>query len=130
MNSDENPEVARDVDQALEHLREAEHDLESSRAKEALAEREVSEAIQELREAECPHPVSVEIFVNGKSRAFEGRIISYEEVVHLAFPGVPLDVIYTVAYANPNGQDGTLAPGQSTNVHKGMEFRVRKTNRS
>lgn len=71
-----------------------------------------------------------EIFVNGKPRQFEGQIISYEQVVHLSFPEGPFDIIYTVAYANPHGHDGTLAPGQSTPVHNGMEFRVRKTNRS
>jgi hypothetical protein len=71
-----------------------------------------------------------EIIVNGKPRSFSGAQITYEEVVQLADPGGPADVIYTVTYTNPNGQDGTLAPGQKTAVHKDMEFRVRKTNRS
>ena len=77
-----------------------------------------------------PHPVSHEIFVNGKPRTYYGEHISYEDVVHIAFPEGPFDILYTVAFANFHGHDGTLAPGQSTTVHNAMEFRVRKTNRS
>ena len=70
------------------------------------------------------------IFINTKPRRFEGPTISYEQVVHLAFPEGPFDVIYTVSYVNPHGHDGTLAPEQKTSVHDGMEFVVRKTGRS
>jgi hypothetical protein len=76
------------------------------------------------------HPKVHDIVVNGKPRQVEGPTISYEEVVRLAFPEGPFDIIYTAAYTNPHGHDGTLAPGQKTAVHEGMEFRVRKTNRS
>jgi len=79
---------------------------------------------------ETHKPKIHEIFVNSKPRQFEGASISYEQAVRLAFPEGPFDVIFTVAYANPHGHDGTLAPGQSTAVHDEMEFVVRKTNRS
>ena len=79
---------------------------------------------------EAKHTKVHEIFVNGKPREVEGKTISYDEVVRLAFPEGPFDIIYTVAYANLHGNDGTLAPGQDTKVREGMEFRVRKTNRS
>lgn len=79
-----------------------------------------------------PHqrPVVYEIFVNGKARTHHYKHISYEDVVRIAFPEGPFDILYTVAFANFHGHDGTLAPGQSTPVHNAMEFRVRKTNRS
>lgn len=77
-----------------------------------------------------PHPVLHEIFVNGKPRTYHHEHISYEDVVHIAFPEGPFDILYTVAFANFRGHDGTLAPGQFTTVHNAMEFRVRKTNRS
>jgi hypothetical protein len=77
-----------------------------------------------------PHPVLHEIFVNGKPRTYHHEHISYAEVVHIANPEGPFDILYTVAYANFHGHDGTLAPGQSTTVHNAMEFRVRKTHRS
>ena len=84
----------------------------------------------ETSTVEATHIKTHEIIVNGKPRKFEGQIISYEQVVHLAFPEGPFDIIYTVTYVNPHGQDGTLAPGQTTSVQNEMEFRVRKTNRS
>ena len=79
---------------------------------------------------EARHNKVHEIFVNGKPRQFEGPTITYDEIVHLAFPEGPFDIIYTVVYVNPHGHDGTLAPGQRTAVHDGVEFSVRKTNRS
>lgn len=84
----------------------------------------------EVDNIEAQHTKAHEIFVNGKPREFEGKTISYDQVVRLAFPEGPFDIIYTVAYVNPHGHDGTLAPSQSTLVKDGMEFRVRKTNRS
>jgi Multiubiquitin len=79
---------------------------------------------------EAQHGPVHNIFVNGKARQFEGAQITYEVVVRLAYPDGPVDIIYTVSYVNPHGHDGTLAPGQKTSVHEGMEFVVRKTGRS
>lgn len=72
------------------------------------------------------------IYVNGRQRVFEGQRINYAQVVELAFPNDPPDpnTLYTVAYANPHGRDGTLAEGQDVVVHDGMSFNVGKTNRS
>ena len=84
----------------------------------------------EASSIEAQHVKVHEIFVNGKPRQFDGPVISYDEVVRLAFPEGPFDIIYTVAYVDPHGHDGTLAPGQKTPVHDGMEFVVRKTGRS
>jgi len=80
--------------------------------------------------AEAEHAKGHDIVINGKKRHFDGPTISYEQVVQLAFPDGPSDIIYTVSYVNPHGHDGTLAPGQKTTVHEGMEFVVRKTGRS
>lgn len=73
---------------------------------------------------------SYDIVVNGKQRTVTEKTISYEQVVRLAFPEGPLDILFTVAYANPHGKDGTLAPGQDAHVKEGMSFNVVKTNRS
>jgi hypothetical protein len=80
--------------------------------------------------AGAQHTKTHDVIVNGKQRQFQGPIITYDDVVRLAYPEGPFDLLYTVAYTNPNGHDGTLAPGQKTPVHDEMEFRVRKTNRS
>lgn len=70
------------------------------------------------------------ILVNGTQELWTDHEISYEQVVQLAFPGSPSDLLYTVSYANPHGKDGTLAPGQETPVKDGMSFNVIRTNRS
>lgn len=75
---------------------------------------------------------SVTIYVNGRPRTWAARRITYSEAAALAFPEDPKDesILYTVAYANPHGKDGTLAEGGSVVVHEGMTFNVGKTNRS
>jgi Multiubiquitin len=87
--------------------------------------------ITEQQEAE-QHGKSHTIYVNGRPRTFTSHRISYAQVVELAFPNDPkgADVVYTVAYANPHGRDGTLAEGQDVVVKDGMSFNVGKTNRS
>lgn len=73
---------------------------------------------------------SFEIFVNGTPETVTDHRISYGQVVRLAFPQGPFDVLYSVSYANIHGKDGTLALGQETEVKEGMSFNVIKTNRS
>lgn len=70
------------------------------------------------------------IVVNGTQEVWTDHKITYEQVVQLAFPGSPPDVLFTVSYANPHGHDGTLAAGQDTPVKDGIIFNVVKTNRS
>lgn len=72
------------------------------------------------------------IIVNGRKREVHEHKLSYEEVVKLAYPDDQPDanVVYTVAYANPHGKDGTLVSGQDVTVKNGMSFNVTKTNRS
>lgn len=71
-----------------------------------------------------------DIVINGQQVTVSEHRISYEQVVRLAFPGGPFDILYSVSYAKPHGHDGTLAPGQETTIHDGMSFNVIKTNRS
>ena len=73
---------------------------------------------------------SYDLVVNGTPEVWTDHRISYAQVVQLAFPGDPSDSLYTISFANPHGRDGTLAPGQETEVKDGMIFNVGKTNRS
>jgi hypothetical protein len=73
---------------------------------------------------------SYEIVVNGTQEVWTDHKITYEQVVQLAYPGSSADLLFTVSYANPHGHDGTLAPGQETNVKDGLSINVIKTNRS
>jgi hypothetical protein len=72
------------------------------------------------------------IIVNGRQREHIGQKITYREVVQMAFPDAQFDdsTVYTVAYANPHGKDGTLTDGQEVHVKEEMVFNVSKTNRS
>lgn len=70
------------------------------------------------------------IVINGQQETVSDHHLTYEQVVRLAFPAGPFDILYSVSYANPHGHDGTLAPGQKTVVKDGMSFNVIKTNRS
>ena len=72
------------------------------------------------------------IVINGRQREVNGKDISYTQVVQLAFPDDQGNdaIEYTVAYANPHGQDGTLVNGQNVHIKEGMIFNVSKTNRS
>lgn len=73
-----------------------------------------------------------EVVVNGRPRHVTEHELSYEQVVKLAFPDDQPDanILYTIAYANPHGKDGTLTAGEEVKVKEGMVFNVTKTNRS
>lgn len=73
---------------------------------------------------------SFHIVINGQQETVKDNHLTYEQIVRLAFPDGPFDILYSVTYANPRGHDGTLAPGQKVTVKDGMSFNVVKTNRS
>jgi hypothetical protein len=73
---------------------------------------------------------SIPIVINGQQETVHDKHLTYEQVVRLAFPSDPLDTLYSVTYANPSGNDGSLAAGQKVTIKDGMCFNVIKTNRS
>ena len=79
-------------------------------------------------------PIQITIKVNSRDRVVEHRVLTYWEVVKLAYPeAVPSDqIIYSIDYAsgprqNPNG---SLVEGQSVLVKDGMKFYVTPTDKS
>lgn len=72
------------------------------------------------------------IIINGRKREVTDHKLTYQQVVKLAYPDEQPDAntVYTVAYANPHGKDGTLVDGQDVLVKNGMSFNVSKTSRS
>lgn len=72
------------------------------------------------------------IIINGRKREVADHKLSYQQLVKLAFPDDNPDTntVYTVAYANPHGKDGTLVDGQDVVIKNGMSFNVSKTSRS
>lgn len=79
-------------------------------------------------------PQPIKIIVNTRSHPWEAKIISFEQVVELAYPGQPPtdQDAYTVRYSR--GHDGhgagSLTAGHSVNVKDGMVFDVIRTSRS
>lgn len=76
----------------------------------------------------------IEIFVNARPHAVADRVVSFEQVVALAFPGQDqgADTEYIVTYtrAQHGNEPGSLAPGQEVRVKKGTSFSVQITTRS
>lgn len=83
-------------------------------------------------ESEHEQHHAIKIVVNGRDREVRDRSLTYQQVVKLAFPNDPVEpnTVYTVAYANPHGHDGTLVDCQEVDIKKGMVFNVSKTSRS
>ena len=78
-------------------------------------------------------PHEVHIIVNTRSRSVRPGVISYEEVVRLAFDPVPSgpNVLITVTYYRSQGdKSGDLLPGGTVAVHDGMIFDVVATDLS
>ena len=78
------------------------------------------------------HEVSFDITVNGVADVWHRRRMTYDEAVTLAFPNGPTggDIRYSVSWTKPDGQEGSLRPGQSVDVVEGMIFDVRNTDKS
>lgn len=75
-------------------------------------------------------PSTFHIIVNARAYEVPGPKISYRELVNLAFPGDPGEIIYLVQYVAPKQPDGTLADGEFVELENGMKFDVTPTNRS
>lgn len=74
---------------------------------------------------------SFHIIVNARPREVTGKVITYKEVVLLAFPNAEFDKFnYEVSYTGPHIPDGSLVDGQSVQLENGLKFDVTKTNKS
>jgi hypothetical protein len=131
MTVDDDPSRQPEHGRALEHVHHAEEDLEKAHQQEHRAERELAEAEHELEEARRRES---EIIVNARKRTVKGDVVSFEEIVQLAFPGshdpnVAFSMTYRHAASEPHA--GELGPGGHVKVKKeGTIFNVTKTIRS
>ncbi|ODS57846.1 MAG: hypothetical protein ABS36_05240 [Acidobacteria bacterium SCN 69-37] len=78
--------------------------------------------------------VTIRIIVNARERRLDHRVVSYWELVTLAFPdAVPSEnIIYSVTFSSGPAQnpEGSLVEGQSVHITDGMAFSVTPTDRS
>jgi hypothetical protein len=70
------------------------------------------------------------IFVNGVEKTTRKEVLTYEEVVHFAYPD-PGDKIYSVSFEKAKEpKEGELVAGQSVEIKEGTEFDVTPTGKS
>jgi len=74
------------------------------------------------------------ITVNTRPKTFEGKEISFKQVVELAYenPVFNDDIEYTVSYSKGDDKKpkGTLTEEESVHVKEGMVFDVERANKS
>ncbi len=73
------------------------------------------------------------IIVNAKPKSWNEEIISYSQVVDLAFPPPHKETeVFTVQYGHgpKENPQGTLVDGQKVEVKDGMVFSVTRTDKS
>lgn len=75
-------------------------------------------------------PLTYEIIVNGRPRTVTGNIVTFDQIVQLAFPGAhECNVVFDVTYQRAANQPpaGQLGPGGSVKIKKGTVFNVTRT---
>jgi hypothetical protein len=112
----ENNEIEPQLEKALGELAVVKHDLARDEAKLGGVEHRIEEIAEELAHES-------KIKVNGRTRTVAGHVVSFEEVVKLAFPSGPTkpNTKFTVTYRNAAQAPAMdeLDPGQSVKVKPG-----------
>lgn len=74
------------------------------------------------------------ILVNARDKEWDKKIITFDEVIVLAFGSISTDpnVSYAVTYkkGDNNKPEGIMVKGDEVKVKDGMRFNVTQTNRS
>ena len=79
------------------------------------------------------HDKDFNIVVNGRPRTVETQVLTFDDVVKLAFPTPPEgDIIYTVVFhnADQDPSNGTLVAGKTVTIRNGTSFDVKHAIRS
>lgn len=78
--------------------------------------------------------VDFHIIVNAQKKAVTTKVLSFSEVVRLAFnpPPVGPNILFTITYRNGphKNPEGTLLEGKSVKIRDGMIFNVTQTDKS
>jgi hypothetical protein len=93
-----------------------------------------SEIQHPKHEHEDEHDKKFKIIVNGQEMSATGKELTFEQVVDLAFPGLPQGAgrMYTVTYRRGDGNkpEGSLVAGELVKIKEGMIFNVTPTDKS
>lgn len=92
----------------------------------------IEDFLKELRKSIKDQPIN--IIVNGQIKSFDGKKITWTELVNLAYPDAEFKdtIVYTITYTEGPKQnpEGTLNKGHSVKVVCDMEFDVERTDKS
>jgi len=81
--------------------------------------------------AEQHHEKTYRVVVNGVESSVDHDLLTYEDVVRLAFPSPDPNTIYSVSFEKAKEpKEGELLPGQSVEIKQNTEFDVDDTGRS
>lgn len=77
------------------------------------------------------HEKTYRIAVNGVETTTQQETLTYDDVVHLAFPTPDPNTIYSVSFEKAKEpKEGELLQGQSVTIKENTEFDVDDTGRS
>jgi hypothetical protein len=84
--------------------------------------------------ADPAHTRKFEIIVNGRKREVSTQVLTFNDVVALAFNPVPTgpNILFTITYEHGphDNAQGSLQPGESVEIKSGMTFDVTPTDKS
>lgn len=78
------------------------------------------------------HDKAITIIVNTREKKVEGKEVSYDQIVGLAFENPPTGefIEITITYREGPGRDGSLQPGKTVKIKERMVFDVTATDKS
>ncbi len=77
------------------------------------------------------HVKKYKIVVNGIPETVEKEVLTFDEVVNIAFPNRDPNTIYSVTFEKAKEpKEGELLPGQSVEIKENTEFDVDDTGKS
>ena len=77
------------------------------------------------------HVKQYKIVVNGTHETVDKEVLTFDDVVTLAFPNRDPNTIYSVTFEKAKGpKEGELLPGQSVEIKENTEFDVDDTGKS
>jgi predicted nuclease with TOPRIM domain len=94
-------EEAHELEKDAEKLEEEAIKLEQKAEKMEIEAHNLEHKADELKEEDKEHEQEYKIIVNGREKTFNGKFISFEQVIIFAFGSISIDpkTIYTITYS-------------------------------
>ena len=81
--------------------------------------------------SQAHHEKHFKIVVNGSPTTVEKEVLTFDDVVDIAFPNRDPNTIYSVTFEKAKEpKEGELVPGQSVEIKENTEFDVDDTGKS